>query len=351
MNRRTTCAIVLLLATAPGAALAADPPKNGKDPAAAQALFYEARALMKQGKHAQACPKLEESLRLDHGIGTEFNLADCNEQLGKLASAWTGFLSVAALSKAADQKDRERIARQRAQALERRLPKLVVEVKDAPPGLQVRRDGVVLGSAAFGTAIPVDPGKHQIVVTAPGKERWTKTVEATEGDTERVSVPPLKSAAVAVAPTPAVPQATPASPPAESAAAAETTTTSSTFSFPEPVDERRSSAQKTIGWVVGGAGLVGLGVGGYFGLQSLDRRNTSDNHCTGDLCDARGVQLRREAIDAGNVATVATIAGGAAALGGLVLVLTAPKEHRVGLRAVPHVAHNGGGFILQGTLP
>src|SRR5882724_4165659 len=82
-----------------------------RDPAAAQALFDEGRALMKTQRFAEACPKLKESQRLDPGIGTQFRLADCYEQQGKIASAWAAFLEVASLAAASDQKEREKAAR------------------------------------------------------------------------------------------------------------------------------------------------------------------------------------------------------------------------------------------------
>jgi hypothetical protein len=76
------------------------------DSAAARSLFDEARALLQAGKAAEACPKLEESQRLDPGMGTMFNLAECYERVGKTASAWTMFLQVASRARAASQADR-----------------------------------------------------------------------------------------------------------------------------------------------------------------------------------------------------------------------------------------------------
>src|SRR5262245_31083842 len=102
-----------------------------RDPAAAQALFDEARTLMKSKRFDEACPKLAESQRLDPGIGTQFRLADCYEQQGKLASAWAGFLDVASQAAASGQADREKAARTRAAHLEARLPKLTIVVPAA----------------------------------------------------------------------------------------------------------------------------------------------------------------------------------------------------------------------------
>lgn len=351
MNRRVFTLPLLLLAFAPSAAFAADPPKN--DPAAAQALFYEARTLMQQSKWAEACPKLEESMRLDAGVGTAFNLADCHEHVGKLSSAWTTFLDVAAQSKAQNQPDREKLARKRAQALEPRLPKLVVDVvvASAPPGLEVKRDGIVIGAAAFGTPIPVDPGTHRVSASAPGKLPWETTVQTAEGKIARIAVPrELPDAPVAARPAPvptgngaASTNANTATPPADNAQY-----------FPAPVVESRGATQRTLGWIVAGAGAIGLGVGAGFGLSSLGKRDESRDHCIADACNATGVALRDDAIQAGNIATIATIAGGAAVVGGLILVLTAPKSREKTadarkIRAVPNAMIGGGGFMLQGA--
>lgn len=358
-------AAALCLAFGSTSAFAADPPKTepkadapktgGGDAAAAQALFYEARTLMKDNKFGLACPKLEESLRLDYGIGTEFNLADCHEKEGKIASAWSGFLSVASAAHTAHQPDREKVARERAKALEPRLPKLTIEVPPgAPASLEVKRDGVVVGQAAWNMAVPVDPGSHDITASAPGKIAWKGSIATAEQKSAKIVVPKLEDQPVAAAPVPVTKPLTPAAAPPLDASSTTTIT-----SFPEPIVESPGSTQRTIGWIVGGLGIASLGVGAGFGINSLAQRSQAKDHCTSNnVCDAKGVDYRNSAIKSGDISTVTTIAGAGALLGGIVLVLTAPKSPRHekatvtgSLHAVPQVATNGAGLSLEGILP
>src|SRR5437868_5846248 len=65
--------------------------QEGNDKAAADVLFEQGRELLNSGSIAAACPKLEESLRLDRGIGTMLYLAECWKRAGKTASAWAQF--------------------------------------------------------------------------------------------------------------------------------------------------------------------------------------------------------------------------------------------------------------------
>lgn len=321
----------------------AEPPRRDVR-IAAESLFYEARVLMGDGKYDLACPKLEESLRLDYGIGTEFNLADCNEHLGKLSSAWSGFLSVGAAARRHHQSQRERVAYDRAKALEPRLPKLSIDVHATAPGLEVRRNGVVVQPSSWGTPVPVDPGSHRITASAPGKVPWEATVSTYEGRVARISVPhdlpdavsTVKPAVIPTRPAPLAPRKEPRP----------------LASFPEPIVDERGSPQRTIGWILGGLGVAGLGVGAGFGIDSLQKRERSMDHCTGDICDARGVALRDNAIQSGDISTVATIGGAAALVGGIVLLLTAQSGSRreapptTALRAVSQIA--GSGISLEG---
>jgi len=109
----------LLLATlATGQALAE---KKGGAPGSARALFKEGRELAAAGRYDEACPKFEASLKLDAGMGTEFNLADCWEHVGRTEEAAALFLQVASEAQRAGMGEREQVALERANKLERGL--------------------------------------------------------------------------------------------------------------------------------------------------------------------------------------------------------------------------------------
>jgi hypothetical protein len=154
-RRYTWVALVGALAL-PAPVLAAAP--SASDKAAAQALFEDAIKLMANRSYDEACRKLEESQRLDAAMGTRFQLSQCYAAIGHTASAWAGFVEVADLARAAGQEGREKAARERAAVLESKVSRLVIDV--ATPdlaGLEVRRDGVVLGPAQWGAAISCRP--------------------------------------------------------------------------------------------------------------------------------------------------------------------------------------------------
>ena len=191
------CALGLLATATP--ARADDP----RDDAGARVLFGEGRTLADAGRYAEACRKFEESLRLAPGVGTSFNLADCQEHLGLTATAWARFMDVAAATRLAGQVERERVARSRAAALEPRLARLVVEVTGPVDGQTVLRDGLPLGVPAWGAAVPVDPGPHVVEARAPGRVSWTQTATVPDAATTVVvAVPALAALAPPEAPTP-----------------------------------------------------------------------------------------------------------------------------------------------------
>src|SRR6476659_8776093 len=88
--RSLVCAAVPLVLAGSVSVSHAEP-----NPERARTLFQQAKALRSAGRYDAACVKFEQSLALDVGIGTEFNLADCWEHVNRTASAYELFLKVA----------------------------------------------------------------------------------------------------------------------------------------------------------------------------------------------------------------------------------------------------------------
>jgi hypothetical protein len=302
----------LLLAAPVLATLVATGPvarASGDDVATAQVLFEEGRRRMAQQDYAGACPKLEESQHLAPGLGTEFNLADCWEHLGRLASAWAAFLDVAEQTHRRGEVERERAARERATGLEPRLGRLSIEVP--PPHriaqLQVQRDGQVVGEALWSIGVPVDSGEHRVEARAPGHRAWSTLARATDGQTVSVSVPELLAGPTEVESAP---------PPAE-----------------RPVPTAAEPSAPVAPWIVLGGSVV-LGGVGILGLVEHDHNVStynSDSSCPPIAASARPAQCQSY-VDSANtwqtVAVISFVTSGLALAGAATLWITAPRAPR-----------------------
>lgn len=311
LARALAAAALVALSSGTTPALA-DP--SPQDVAAARTLFDEARKLMKAGKFAEACPKLEEGVRLNPGLGMKFNLAECYENLGRTASAWALYLDVAAAAKTKKEVERERVARERAQKLAPRVSHVTVVVASEVPGLEITRDGVAIGKGQFGTPISLDPGTYTFAAKAPGHRPWEQSVTvAPDGAKVTVTVPALEVVPVKAPPPPPPPPTPP----------------------PTGLGPRR-----TFALAAAGVGLVAVGFGTYFGLHAISLRDRSNERCDGNLCDGEGFTLRKDARVAGNVSTVAFVVGALGLGAGVTLwALGAPeREVHASVTVVPGLA-------------
>src|ERR1700733_3055252 len=113
--------LVVLAVSAPRVAQADEP--------TAQVLFKAGREAMEKKDYATACPKFEAALKAFPGIGNGvlMNLALCNENLGKTASAWGQFKDALFAAKKAGDAGQENFAKQHVDALEPKLSKIIVK--------------------------------------------------------------------------------------------------------------------------------------------------------------------------------------------------------------------------------
>ena len=260
--------IALLL---PGAAHAQS------DAAIAEQLFRDGRTLIEAGRTDEACEKFAASERLAPAIGTQLNLALCREQQGRTATAWSLYVDVEAAARRAGDMTRARYAHDHGAALAGQLKKVVIEVPTPPPGMVVHLDGTRCPLARSGRRIPLNPGDHDLVVTAPGKKPWQQSHLALGPSATtvhvRVQLEDEASAAPALAPAAAAIDAIP--PPSTPPGAAEVPAAPPASSGP--------SQKRTAGWIVGGAGVVSLGIAGYYGLTAIARKNDESNYPAGSV--------------------------------------------------------------------
>jgi hypothetical protein len=252
--------VVATLATSATFA-AADAPKGGT--VVAEALFREGRRLMKEGKFADACPKLEESQRIDPKLGTLLNLAACHAAIGRTATAWAEYNEAASQATHAGRAEYVEIAR-----------KQIAE----------------LGAGSLGSALPVDPGKHAIVAKAPGHKTWSQEVDVAKGpSTATVSIPQLEVEAV-VEPKPIVAD--------------------------RPLRrEEPPQPSYALTWTLGAVTVVSAGVGTYFGLRAVSKNSQAEEKCPGGLCRDDGLDLDHQARTSATISTIAFGVTVAAAVG------------------------------------
>jgi hypothetical protein len=291
---------------------------HATDEAAGRVLFDEGRRLLEAGNVAEACPKFEEGMRVLPGIGMKYNLAECYERAGKLASAWAAFLDAASMARAQNFPDREKVCHRRAAALEPELARIVIVVSQEAnvPGLVVRRDGAEVGHGQWTTGIPIDAGEHVILAEATGRRGWNHSVTATDGVALRVEIPVL----------PIDPDARVHAPPMPLITATPTTTSD------RLTPAGRAMRVAGVTSMVGGAISLGLGIA--FGVLAIDRyvKSNQGGHCIDAYCDATGTPYRNEAVTMGNVSTAGFVIGGVLIAAGFGLFLLAPTERAV-LRA------------------
>jgi len=321
MPRVRAIALLLAISAAPLASSVARADVSPQDKAKAEALFQVAKKMIGDGNAAEACPKLAESNRLDPKVGTLLYLATCHEQAGKTASAWAEYREALARLASAHNPEREKYARDRADALEKKLSRLVISPEQPAEGLEVRVDGESIGAASFGTPLPYDPGEHRIEAAAPKHRAWTEAVTLEAGPVDLpVSVPPLAEEAPAPPPPPP-----PVEPPK-----------------PSPLLSR-----KTLGYAAAGVGVVGIGVGTVFGIDVLSKKSDADsNDCRGKACNPSGLDLYSSARTSGWISTAGFGVGvlGAGAAGYLLFIARDAPSRDKGFWVAPRI----GGLAFGG---
>jgi len=290
----------------------------------AEALFREAKKLMKQHAFAAACEKFDASEHLEPAPGTELNLADCREKTGQTASAWAMFVKAAQTAKRSGDWKREAEARRRAAALEPRLVYLTIAVgkRARVAGLVVRRNDIVVDVGQYDQPVPVDPGDYAVTAEAPGHDSWQDAISL--GRTNKTVEVPQLDLAIAAAPPPRPVE----SPPVRAAETASVWTA------------RRKAAV-----VLGALGVAAVGTGIGFGVRANHFESQSDAICQTSRCNnPDATDLNSKARRDGLIANIGMIGGGTVLVGAIAVWIAGGAKPHGGISIVPSVGPAGISF-------
>lgn len=312
---------MLMACGAPPPAESPDQPRaRAETGGTAEVLFDEGVALADAGKLAEACQKFEASERLEHAPGTLLNLADCYEKTGRVASAFEAFNKVAVEARDTGKAARAQEARAHADALKPRISKLVIELPPevaATAGVVVKRNGVVVERDLWGQSVPVDPGEQKVVVSAPGKTPWQKTLAVREAEATTVTV--------------------------------------------DALEDPKMPGQKIGAIAAGGVGVAGLVVGSVVGALAISKWGDAVEACQGPAGSPTSCatptrvqdasKLGGEASSLATVSTVGFVVGGAGLAAAAILWFTTPRDPAVregaSWQVVPLAGPGGFGAVVR----
>jgi len=275
----------------------------------ARALFDEALALEAAGDYNRALEKLQQAASYKRTPHIRYNIALCYEKLNRLVQA-LGEYRIALADAEADANGAKvaKEIRRAIDALEPRIPSIVITRGDNAIGATITIDGKDVDAAEMAQGAIVDPGTRVVEAQAPGFEPFRREVRVSEGAQEKIEVSLKPRTRVA----PPVATTSPDEKPGPSAE-------------PPPAPEPSgTSATATAGWIVTGLGVVSLGASGYFYTRRSKAISDLESVCGADKssCPASA----RDKYDQGKtdtlIANTTLGVGSAALLTGVILIIS-----------------------------
>lgn len=281
------------------------------DPAKADAIFAEAQQLKAQGKTAEACRKFDEALVYNpSAVGTLLNVGLCNELAGKYASAVKYYTQARDLAREHDLAEHRQAAEDRLAIAAPLVSRLAIVFGEKADNMKLVIDDEVVPIDKTDDIV-TDPGRHHIVVTAPGRVPYETTVEVEKSKTRAVAVPKL--------------------------------------GYPMTVKKGRVTLGKISTFA--GAALAGTGIG--LGLYARSRYNGQiGTNCSNDSppkCNAEGYRITNDARTFGRFGTWIGVAGVAVLGAGAYLWFFAPdSKGERDVAVVPTFAPDAAGVSAVG---
>jgi hypothetical protein len=278
------------------------------DAADAEKLFAEGHELKEHGQPEKACVKFRAALEKNrNAVGTILNVALCDEQAGKIASAYKLWVEAADRAREQNLDEHRKAAEEHKAKLGVQVPYVAIAFSEPLHDMKLVVDDEIV-DPNNASEVAVDPGTATVVVTAPGRVAYKTSLAIAVGEHKAIAIPPLA----------------------------------------EPVSAGRQTVGKVLTFT--GAGVVGIGIG--VGVYARHKYNSQfPDHCTSSAtpaCDPTGYAATQNAKTLGWVGTGVGAAGIVAAGIGAFLWFTAPRTESANVAVVPSVSPDQAGIAAVG---
>jgi hypothetical protein len=332
------------------------PAQSDEQRAAARSLATEGAAAFNEGRYEQAIDFFGKAESLVHAPPHLLFLARSHAKLGQLVAAREAYLKIIKETLPANApqafRDAQTAASDEVKAVEARIGTLTVRVEGGAGAsdVAVLLDGTPIPSILIGAPRPTDPGEHKLEAGATGLRAAPTTITLADGERKSVTLllqpapgaPPLVAVATAPSPAPAAEPATPAA----------TSTSPTTDSGAQSSNAK--SGMRIGSYVAFGVGVLGLGAGTFFTLQSGSKRSDADakfdecggaTGCTEDNpLSAEVEELDRDADSALTLGIVGFAVGGVGVATGAVLFLLSAPDKKTTAGVEPWVGLGSAGL-------
>ena len=156
----------------------------------------EARAAFQRGIELEQAKNWAGAIKQFRQVGqvkmtpqVRYHIALCEENLGKLVAALGGYeLALADAESVGDGVSFKQEVEASVNDLRARIPKVVIRRGAGAEAAAIELDGVALGESSVGVEVPLDPGPHALVASAPGHANYSETLEVAEEETRTVTI-------------------------------------------------------------------------------------------------------------------------------------------------------------------
>jgi hypothetical protein len=226
------------------------------------------------------------------------------------------------------------------QELNKRIPTLRIDVRDAPAGARVTIDGVEVPASEWNRPIAREPRALTITGAATGHEPVTRSVTLKEGAHESVTLtfPTAEPSSVPLAPDPAAPSA---HPPLASAPIVS--------SNRPPMAKGHSGFSPIPAAVALSFGGVGVVTGLVTGAMWRSKDNDIRSQCEGDICPARLQPEIDRAKALGRIAVAGFVVGGVGLGVGITLIALSGSKSSSDPTATTTLLVGPGSLAVKGS--